>query len=110
MKSITFRYYDVDYTGLTSSTSLVGRMIGKLSSTASDRLMPLNKVESDKSDLISDFDNVNNGKMLAGTYLRIVNSKEVPIITEDMLKQNQFKVSTISDLSLPIVVMYESSK
>ena len=96
MKSITFRYFDVDYTGLTSSTSLVGRMIGKLSSAASDRLMPLNKVESDKSDLISDFDNVNKGKMIAGTCLRIVNSKDVPIITEDMLKQNQFKVSTIN--------------
>lgn len=96
MKSITFRYFDVDYTGLTSSTSLVGRMIEKLSSAASDRLMPLNKVESDKSDLISDFDNVNKGKMIAGTCLRIVNSKDVPIITEDMLKQNQFKVSTIN--------------
>lgn len=96
MKTIIFRYFDVDYTGLTSSTSLVGRLIGKLSSAASDRLMPLNKVESDKSDLISDFDNVNNGKMIAGTCLRIVNSKDVPIITEDMLKQNQFKVSTIN--------------
>lgn len=96
MKAITFRYFDVDYMGLTSSTSLVGRLIGKLLSAASDRLMPLNKVESDKSDLISDFDNVNNGKMIAGTCLRIVNSKDVPIITEDMLKQNQFKVSTIN--------------
>lgn len=96
MKSITFRYFDVDYKGLTASTSLVGRLIAKLSSTASDRLMPLNKVESDKSDLISDFENVGKEKMIAGTYLRIVNSNEVPIITEEMLKQNQFKVSTIN--------------
>lgn len=99
MKSITFRYFDVDYSGLTSATSLVGRLLGKLSSTASDRMMPLNKVESDKSDLISDFENVGKGKMIAGTCLRIVNSKEVPIITEEMLKQNQFKVSSINPLA-----------
>lgn len=96
MKSITFRYFDVDYSGLTSSSSLVGRLVNRLSSAASDRMMPLNKVESDKSDLISDFENVGKGKMIAGTYLRIVNSKDVPIITEEMLKQNQFKVSTIN--------------
>ena len=96
MKSITFRYFEVDYSGLTASTSLVGRLINKLSSAASDRMMPLNKVESDKSDLISDFENVGKGKMIAGTCLRIVNSKDVPIITEDMLKQNQFKVSSIN--------------
>ena len=87
MKSITFRYFEVDYSGLTASTSLVGRLINKLSSAASDRMMPLNKVESDKSDLISDFENVGKVKMIAGTCLRIVNSKDVPIITEDMLKQ-----------------------
>jgi hypothetical protein len=96
MKTITFRYFDVDYSGLTASSSLVGRLINKLSSAASDRMMPLNKVESDKSDLISDFENVGNERMIAGTYLRIVNSKDVPIITEEMLKQNQFKVSTIN--------------
>ena len=96
MKSITFRYFDVDYSGLTTSSSLVGRLINKLSSAASDRMMPLNKVESDKSDLISDFENVGKGRMIVGTYLRIVNSKDVPIITEEMLKQNQFKVSTIN--------------
>ena len=96
MKSITFRYFDVDYKSLTASSSLVGRLIAKLSSAASDRMMPLNKVESDKSDLISDFENVGKGTMIAGTCLRIVNSKDVPIITEEMLKQNQFKVSTIN--------------
>lgn len=96
MKAITFRYFDVDYNGLTSSSSLVGRLIGKLSSSAAERLMPINKVESDKADLISDFDNVKNGRMIAGTCLRIVNSKDVPIITEDLLKRNQFKVSTIN--------------
>lgn len=96
MKSINFRYFDVEYSGLTDSSSLVGRLINKLSSAASDRMMPLNKVESDKSDLISDFESVCKGKMIAGTCLRIVNSKDVPIITEEMLKQNQFKVSTIN--------------
>ncbi|MBO5919673.1 MAG: hypothetical protein J6Q34_04200 [Bacteroidales bacterium] len=97
MKNITFRYFTVDYTaGLTSSDSLVMRLIGKLNSSASDRLMPINKQESDKSDLISDFYNVGKGKMITGTCLRIVNSKEVPIITEEMLKQEQFKVSTIN--------------
>lgn len=58
--------------------------------------MPINKNESDKSDVISDFSNVNNGKALTGTSIRIVNSREVPIITEDMLKLNQFKVSSIN--------------
>ena len=96
MKTIVFRYFDVDYAGLTSSSSLVARFIGKLSSTAADRMMPVNKQESDKSDLISEYGNVNNGKMVTGAYLRIVNSKNVPIITEDMLKQNQFKVSSIN--------------
>ena len=89
MKNITLRYFTVDYTaGLTSSGSLVTRLIGKLTSSASERLMPINKQESDKSDLISDFSNVGNGKMITGTCLRIVNSKDVPIITEEMLKQD----------------------
>ena len=97
MKNITLRYFTVDYTaGLTSSGSLVTRLIGKLTSSASERLMPINKQESDKSDLISDFSNVGNGKMITGTCLRIVNSKDVPIITEEMLKQEQFKVSSIN--------------
>lgn len=59
-------------------------------------MMHINKIESDKSDLISDFLNAKNGKIIAGTSLRIVNSREVPIITEDMLMQEQFKVSTIN--------------
>lgn len=97
MKNITFRYFTVDYAaGLTSSDSLVTRLIGKLTSSASERLMPINKQESDKSDLISDFSNVDKGKMITGTCLRIVNSREVPIITEEMLKQEQFKVSSIN--------------
>ena len=97
MKNITFRYFTVDYTaGLTSSNSLVTRLIGKLTSSASERLMPINKHESDKSDLISDFSNVGKGKMITGTCLRIVNSREVPVITEEMLKQEQFKVSSIN--------------
>lgn len=96
MKTITFRYFDVDYAGLTSSSSLVARLIGKLSSSAAERMMAINKQESDKSDLISEYGNVDKGKMVTGACLRIVNSKEVPIITEDMLKQNQFKVSSIN--------------
>lgn len=59
-------------------------------------MMPINKNESDKSDVISDFSNVGKGRALAGTSIRIVNSRDVPIITEDMLKQNQFKVSSIN--------------
>lgn len=58
--------------------------------------MAINKNESDKFDLISDFSNVGKGRALAGTSIRIVNSRDVPIITEDMLKQNQFKVSSIN--------------
>lgn len=96
MRQITFRYFDVEYAGLTSSSTLVGRVLGRLSSTAADRMMPLNKNESDKSDLISDYGNVGKGQIVTGTCLRIVNSKDVPIITEDMLKQNQFKVSSIN--------------
>lgn len=96
MKSVTFRYFDVHYVGLTSSSSLVQRLIAKLTSSAASRLMPINKNESDKSDVISDFLNVRNGKALAGTSIRIVNSRDVPIITEDMLNQTQFKVSSIN--------------
>lgn len=59
--------------------------------------MPVNKQESDKYDLISDFLKVEKGKMVAGTSLRIINSKDVPIITEDMLKQTQFTVSSINE-------------
>jgi len=98
MKTITIRYFDVEYKpGLTCAESLVSRVLGKLSSSASARLMPINKLESDKYDLISDFLNVKKGEMVAGTSLRIVNSKDVPIITDDMLKQTQFKVSSINE-------------
>lgn len=96
MKSVTFRYFDVHYVGLTSASSLVQRLISKLTSSAASRMMPINKNESDKSDVISDFSNVGKGRALAGTSIRIVNSRDVPIITEDMLKQNQFKVSSIN--------------
>ncbi len=80
MKSITIRYFDVDYVGLTSSTSLVGRLVSKLSSTAAERMMIINKQSSDKSDLISDFGNVSNGTMITGTCLRIVNSKDALLL------------------------------
>lgn len=96
MKSVTFRYFDVHYVGLTSASSLPQRLIAKLSSSAASRLMPLNKNESDKSDLISDYLKVKNGKALAGTSIRIVSSRDVPIITDEMLNQNQFKVSSIN--------------
>ena len=96
MKSVTFRYFDVHYVGLTSASSLPQRLIAKLSSSAASRLMPLNKNESDKSDLISDYLKVKNGKALAGTSIRIVSSHDVPIITDEMLNQNQFKVSSIN--------------
>ncbi len=96
MKQVILRYFDVSYIGLTSDSSLVKRLIAKLTSTAASRMMHINKIESDKSDLISDFLNAKNGKIIAGTSLRIVNSREVPIITEDMLMQEQFKVSTIN--------------
>lgn len=97
MKTITLRFFDVEYTaGLTSTDTLVSRVLTKLSSKASQRLMDINKQESNKQDLISDFLNVNNGQMVAGTSIRITKSKDVPIITDDMLKQNQFKVSSIN--------------
>lgn len=96
MKSITFRYFDVDYVGLTASSSLVQRLYVKLSSTAASRMMPLNKTLSDKSDLVSDFFTAKNGQIIAGTSLRIVNSREVPIITEEMLNKKQFTVNSIN--------------
>ena len=98
MKTITIRYFDVEYKpGLTCTESLVFRVLSKLSSTASKRLMPVNKQESDRYDLVSNFLNVKNGEMVAGTSLRIVNSKDVPIITEEMLGQTQFTVSSINE-------------
>lgn len=97
MKTITLRFFDVEYTsGLTSTDTLVSRVLSRLSSQASQRLMDVNKQESNKQDLISDFLNVKSGKMVAGTSIRITKSKDVPIITEAMLKQNQFKVSSIN--------------
>ncbi|MDD5910590.1 MAG: hypothetical protein PUC61_00410 [Bacteroidales bacterium] len=98
MKAVTLRYFDMSCPSLTSDNSLVERLISKLKSSASSRMMPLNKQESQKSDLISDFLVTTQGKkLIAGTYLRIANSTDVPIITEEMLKQDQFKVSTINN-------------
>lgn len=98
MKAVTLRYFDVSCPSLTSDNSLVERLLSKLKSSASSRMMPLNKQESQKSDLISDFLVTTQGKkLIAGTYLRIANSPDVPIITEEMLKQDQFKVSTINN-------------
>ena len=95
-KRITFRYFDVEYKGLTSSSSLVARLSGKLTSSAKDRMMPLNKQESSESDLISDFSIGGKNRFIMGTMLRIVQSSEAPIITDDMLKQESFKVSSIN--------------
>ena len=97
MKRLTLRFFDVSYPSLTSENSLVEKLSGKLSSSASSRMMLLNKSDPDKSDLISDFLYTLSGKrIIAGTYLRIANSSDVSIITQDMLAQNQFKVSTIN--------------
>lgn len=95
-KKITFRYFDVDYSGLTESSLLVDRLHEKLSSSAKERMMPINKQESDKSDLISDYERVKNKQVIAGTFLRVVNSRETPIITDEMLKEKQIKVSSIN--------------
>ena len=98
MKAVTLRYFDVSCPSLTSDNSLVERLLSKLKSSASSRMMPLNKQESQMSDLISDFLVTTQGKkLIAGTYLRVANSTDVPIITEEMLKQDQFKVSTINN-------------
>lgn len=97
MKTLTLRFFDASYLSLTSENSLVEKLSSKLSSSASSRMMLLNKSDPDKSDLISDFLYTLSGKrIIAGTYLRIANSSDVPIITQDMLAQNQFKVSTIN--------------
>lgn len=96
-KQITLRYFNVTYPQLTSFNSLVRRLHGKLSSSAAERMMPINKAESNKADLISDYANINNSQMVAGTMLRIINSKDVPVITDDMLKQNMLKISTINE-------------
>lgn len=95
MKTITFRYFDVSYTGLTTNSSIVERLINKLKSSAESRMMPINNNESEKSDLISDFAIVNNRSALAGTSIRIVNSRDTPIITETLLKKDHFQVSSI---------------
>lgn len=95
-KTITFRYFDVDYTGLTSSSLLVDRLHAKLSSSAKERMMPINKQESDKFDLISDYERVKNKPIISGTFLRVVNSREAPIITDEMLEKEQLKVSSIN--------------
>ena len=98
-KKITFRFFDVDYSGLTSSSLLVDRLHKKLTSSAKDRMMPINKQESDKSDLISDYERVKNKQIIAGTFLRVVNSREAPIITDEMLEKEQIKVSSINGTS-----------
>ena len=59
-------------------------------------MMPLNKQESSESDLISDFSIGGKNRFIMGTMLRIVQSSEAPIITDDMLKQESFKVSSIN--------------
>lgn len=97
MKTITFRYFDVDHTGLTSSSSLVNRIIDKLSSAASDRMMPINKNNSDKFDLISNYFCTTDKKIIAGTCIRITDSKVVPVIKNTILSQPQFSISTINE-------------
>ena len=95
--TLTLRFFDVSYPSFTSENSLIEKLSGKLSSSASSRMMLLNKSDPDKSDLISDFLYTLSGKhIIAGTYLRIANSSDVPIIIQGMLAQNQFKVSTIN--------------
>lgn len=96
MKKITLRYFNVNSSAFTLNESLVRRLKSKLVSSASSRMMPLNRQASDKSDVISDFLTVLNDNIIAGTYLRIANSADVPIVTEAMLSKNQFKVSTIN--------------
>lgn len=96
MKSITLRFFDVSYAGLTSP-SIVSRILGKLSSAASDRLMPVNKNASDKYDLISNYMNIGNKTFVAGTCLRITNSKGVPVIKTEVLNQSQFSISAFNE-------------
>lgn len=96
MKKITLRYFNVNSSAFTLNESIVRRLKSKLVSSASSRMMPLNRQASDKSDVISDFLTVLNDNIIAGTYLRIANSADVPIVTEAMLRKNQFKVSTIN--------------
>lgn len=96
MKSITLRFFDVSYAGLTSS-SIVSRILGKLSSAASDRLMLVNKNASDKYDLISNYMNIGNKTFVAGTCLRITNSKGVPVIKTEVLNQSQFSISAFNE-------------
>lgn len=95
MKPITLRFFDVSYAGLTSS--IVSRILGKLSSAASDRLMPVNKNASDKYDLISNYMNIGNKTFVAGTCLRITNSKGVPVIKTEVLNQSQFSISAFNE-------------
>lgn len=97
MKFITLRFFDVNLTaGLTSSASLVKRVKAKLTSTVSERMMPVNKNSSDKFDLISNYLIIDNGKAIAGTCLRIANSKAVPVISEALLSRKQFTLNSIN--------------
>lgn len=98
MKFITLRFFDVNLTaGLTSSASLVKRVKAKLTSTVSERMMPVNKNSSDKFDIISNYLIIDNGKAIAGTCLRIANSKAVPVISEALLSQKQFTLNSINE-------------
>lgn len=99
MKTITLRYFDVNHTDrlTTPSTTLVNRIIKRLSSAASNRMMPINKKSSDKHDLISNYLNFDSGKAIAGTYIRITDSKDVPIIKKEILDQQQFSISSINE-------------
>lgn len=97
MKSITLRFFDVNYAVLTTSSSVVSRILGKLSSAASDRMMPVNKNTSDKYDLISNYLNAANKTIIAGTCLRITNSKGVPVIKTEVLSQSQFSISAFNE-------------
>lgn len=98
MKFITLRFFDVNLSaGLTSSASLVMRVKAKLTSAVSERMMPVNKNSSDKFDLISNYLIIDNGKAIAGTCLRIANSKAVPVISEELLSQKQFTLNSINE-------------
>ena len=98
MKFITLRFFDVNLSaGLTSSASLVKRVKAKLTSTVSERMMPVNKNSSDKFDLISNYLIIDNGKAIAGTCLRIANSKAVPVISEALLSRKQFTLNSINE-------------
>lgn len=59
--------------------------------------MPINKNASDKYDLISNYMNIGNKTFVAGTCLRIANSKGVPVIKTKVLNQSQFSISAFNE-------------